>query len=141
MGSMKRSSRSSTTNPTWPYFGIDEVAMMVDPNEKGMLVSGINSPEGEQCLVVKGEEGTKVGMENCTDVNGAKEYTHIWRFNEDGQLEQDNGLCMMVATTEVKSPAGAPVAMGECQSALNQGDGHSLWELTEDNQLRLSRPE
>jgi len=135
---MKRSSRSPTTNPSWPYFGIDEVGGLVEPTEPGMLVSGITAPKGEQCLVAKG--GTHLGLETCMNARASGEYKHIFKFNEEGQLEHaDSEMCVITGNDDVVPPNGSPVALGDCKAALNLGDGRSLWELSADNQLKMSK--
>lgn len=123
---------------SWPYFGIDEVALIPDKTEPGMIVNGITAPKGEQCLVVT--DGGNLGIQTCSSSRAAEDYRDVFRFNEHGQLEHvDSGKCVIAGTAGVTAPAGAPVTLGDCKQARMASDGRSDWELSPDNQLKMSK--
>lgn len=59
-----------------------------------MLVSGITSSVGEQCLINAGSAG--VALEPCLEAVAAGDGREVMQFDEDGQILSD-GLCLGLA--------------------------------------------
>merc|ERR1712066_998280 len=117
--------------------------MLAEPTAPGMLVNGINAPKGEQCLVRKfdGKGDTGLGLDTCSNAREDGQYSHIFFFNQEGQLEHanDDDMCVIAGSQGVVPPNGIPVRLGNCRAALNAGDGRSNWELSMSNQLVMSK--
>ena len=68
---------------SWQYFGISEVALLAKPGPV-MLVSGVTSTSGEQCMVVGGSGD--LTAEPCLDAIAAGDGREIFVLDNDGHI-------------------------------------------------------
>lgn len=121
----------------WKYFGINDAVLVAGPAEPVLLVNGMKADEvlGEYCLSKK-TFSDELDIIPCSAALQANDGRAIFKFNEEGQLEHlSSKLCL----TGGGSPGGSNVFLDNCQDALSEGDGRSLWEVTGDGQFKLAR--
>ena len=68
---------------SWQYFGISDVLLLAQPGPV-MLVSGVTSTSGEQCVVV-GDSGD-LAVEPCLDAIAAGDGREIFVLDDDGHI-------------------------------------------------------
>lgn len=118
---------------SWGYFGINSVALIAQPGPF-MLVSGITSPAGEQCLVT-GASG--VHLEPCLEAIAAGDGREVLQQDEAGRLSNlAEGTCMELADGD--AAGGGVLSMGPC-GAAETGDGRGIFAMTPGGQLKMPR--
>jgi len=117
----------------WQYFGINEVALISAQPEPFMLISGITSEAQEQCLAA---QGSSLALQPCNAAIAAGDGQEIFQFNGEGQLQQMDGQCVILAGGATSG--GGSVGLGDCEQALRAGDGRSLWEVSPNAQMKMS---
>lgn len=120
---------------SWGYFGINSVALLAEPGPY-MLVSGITSAVGEQCLTNAGALG--VIPEPCLEAIAAGDGREVLKFDADGQIvSMKDGLCMTLVDGD--TTAGGALQMQECSSSVESGDGRSVFATTPSGQIKMPR--
>lgn len=120
---------------SWGYFGINSVALLAEPGPY-MLVSGITSAVGEQCLTNAGALG--VIPEPCLEAIAAGDGREVMKFDADGQIVSvKDGLCMTLVDGD--TTAGGALQMQECSSSVESGDGRSVFATTPSGQIKMPR--
>jgi hypothetical protein len=120
---------------SWGYFGINSVALLAEPGPY-MLVSGITSAVGEQCLTNAGSLG--VVPEPCLEAIAAGDGREVMKFDADGQIvSMKDGLCMTLVDGDTTS--GGSIQMEECSSSVESSDGRSVFATTPTGQMKMPR--
>jgi hypothetical protein len=119
---------------SWGYFGINSAALVAEPGPF-MLVSGITSGDGEQCLVT-GASG--VTLESCLEAIAAGDGREVLQFDKDGQImSMADGSCMVLADGDTSG--GGSFATEACSTSAESGDGRTVFSLTPGGQLKMPR--
>jgi len=116
----------------WGYFGISDVALIVEPYAF-MLVVGAATPLGELCLVSR---GTGVRPEPCLEAIAAGDGREVFSLSEDGHIRNAAvGGCLAVADGDALR--GGSVNFEDCNAASEAGDGRSAWQRSPSGQLTM----
>lgn len=119
---------------SWGYFGINSAALIAQPGPF-MLVSGITSPVGEQCLVT-GASG--VHLEPCLESIAAGDGREVLQQDEDGRIANlVDGTCL--ALVDGDTTGGGVLAMAPCSTSAENGDGRDVFAMTSSGQLKMPR--
>jgi len=119
---------------SWGYFGINSAALIAEPGPF-MLVSGITSGAGEQCLVA-GASG--VSLQPCLLAIAAGDGREVMELDKDGQIaNMADGTCITLVDGDTAS--GGAFAMEECSSNAESTDGRTVFAVTAGGQLKMPR--
>lgn len=119
---------------SWGYFGINSAALVAEPGPF-MLVSGITSTDGEQCLVA-GASG--IALEPCLEAIAAGDGREVMQFDKGGQITSPvDGSCLALADGDTSG--GGAFAMEACSASAESGDGRTVFSLTPGGQLKMPR--
>lgn len=119
---------------SWGYFGINSAALVVEPGPF-MLVSGITSLDGEQCLVT-GASG--ITLEPCLEAVAAGDGREVMQFDKDGQImSMVDGSCLVLADGDTSG--GGAFATEACSASAESGDGRTVFSSTPGGQLKMPR--
>lgn len=117
---------------SWGYFGINSAVLIAEPGPI-MLVSGITSSDGEQCLVAS---ASGVNLERCLDAIASGDGREILRLDEDGQVvSMADGKCMALANGD--TTGGGMLIKEKCSGSIASGDGRSVFVVTPNGQLKM----
>jgi hypothetical protein len=119
---------------SWGYFGINSAALIAEPGPF-MLVSGITSAAGEQC-VVAGAAG--VSLEPCLLAIAAGDGREVMELDKDGQIASmaDNSCITLV---DGDTSGGGALAMEDCSANAESTDGRTVFAVTANGQLKMPR--
>jgi len=114
----------------WAYFGISDVALLVEPSFPSMLVGSAASTTGEEMCVVA--SGSAVAMAPCLGAIAAGDGSEIFQFADGALQNAASKTCVTLAN-------GDAIAGKMVMSACSQeaGDGRGIFELTSKGQLKL----
>jgi len=99
---------------SWQYFGINDLALIVEPFPF-MLVSGGTSTAGEECIVAADGE---LRTAPCLDAIAEGSGSEVFQFQGEGQIS--NLASNQCATLENNDPQlGGKLAMGSCNSGAS----------------------
>jgi len=119
---------------SWGYFGINSAVLVAEPGPF-MLVSGISSAGGEQCLVAS---GSTVHLEPCLDAVAAGDGREVMQFDGDGQIVSvAGGSCL--ALVDGDTSGGGAIATDACSASTESGDGRTVFSITSNAQLKMPR--
>jgi len=119
---------------SWGFFGINSVALLATPGPF-MLVSGITSTVGEQCLVNTAIAG--VALEPCMDAIATGDGREILQFDSDGQVVGTDGQCVTLADGD--TTAGGALRMEACSAEAGASDGRTVFSATPAGQLKMPK--
>jgi len=117
---------------SWGYFGINSVALLAEPGPF-MLVSGITSVAGEQCLVAS---ASGINLETCLEAIAAGDGREVMQLDRDGQLVAGSAC---VALVDAETAGGGTLDLETCSDSAESGDGRTVFALTPKGQLKLPR--
>jgi len=119
---------------SWGYFGINSVSLIAVPGPV-MLVSGITSAAGEQCVVAG---GLGLGLEPCLEAIAAGDGREVMQFDEDGQIvNMADGSCLTLIDGDTSG--GGALAMDVCSTSAASGDGRTIFAPSPNGQLKMPR--
>lgn len=119
---------------SWGYYGINSAALIAEQGSF-MLVSGITSAAGEQCLVA-GASG--LNLDPCLEAIAAGDGREVFKFDKDGQLVSEaGGGC--VTLVDGQTAGGGALAVATCSSSVESGDGRTAFSMTPNGQLKMPR--
>jgi len=118
----------------WGYFGINSVALLATPGPF-MLVSGMTSAVGEQCVVNSASAG--VGLEPCIGAIATGDGREILQFDSDGQIVGTDGECVTLANGD--TTAGGVLRMEACSVEVGSSDGRTVFTATAAGQLKMPK--
>jgi len=119
---------------SWGYFGINSVSLIAEPGPL-MLVSGLTSAAGEQCLVA---DELGLGLEPCLEAIAAGDGREVMQFDEEGQIMNvADGSCLTLVDGD--TVGGGALAMDACSSSAASGDGRSFFAPSPNGQLKMPR--
>jgi len=118
---------------SWGYFGINSVALLATPGPF-MLVSGITSTVGEQCLV---NTAAGVALEPCIDAIATGDGREVLQFDSDGQVVGTDGQCVTLADGD--TTAGGALRMEACSDGVEASDGRTVFSATPAGQLKMPK--
>jgi len=117
---------------SWAYFAINSAALIAQPGPF-MLLSGITSAAGEQCLVT-GAGG--VYLESCLGAIARGDGGEVLQQGEDGRIANlADGTCMALADGD--TTGGGMLIMGPCSASSESGDGRGVFAMTPNGQLKM----
>lgn len=116
---------------SWGYFGINSVALLATPGPF-MLVSGITSTVGEQCLV---NTALGVALEPCIEAIATGDGREVLQFDSDGQVMGTDGQCVTLADGD--TTAGGALRMEACSAETGASDGRTVFSATPAGQLKM----
>jgi len=120
---------------SWGYFGINSVAVLAEPGPF-MLVSGITSAAGEQCMIAGVSSG--VNLEPCLEAIAAGDGREILQLDRDGQImSMAGGTC--VALADGDTAGGGGLSLETCSASPESGDGRTVFAMTPKGQLKMPR--
>jgi len=118
----------------WGYYGINSAAIISEPGPF-MMVSGITSAAGEQCLVV-GASG--VNLEPCLEAIAAGDGREVLQLDKEGELmSMADSSC--VALADADASGGGALALEPCSASAESGDGRTIFAMTANSQLKMPR--
>lgn len=119
---------------SWGYFGINSAALVAEPSPF-MLVSGISSLDGEQCLVA----GSSVlNLEPCLEAVAAGDGREVMQFDGDGQIaSMADGTCVVLVDGDTSG--GGSIATTACSTSPESGDGRTFFSVSPNGQLKMPR--
>jgi len=117
---------------SWGYFAINSAALVAQPGPF-MLLSGITSSGGEQCLVT-GVGG--VYLESCLRAIARGDGSEVLQQGEDGRIASlADGTCMSLADAD--TTGGGVLTMGPCSASAESGDGRGVFAMSANGQLKM----
>jgi len=122
------------TPQSWSYFGINSAALITEPGPL-MLVSGITSAAGEQCLIA---DASEINLAPCLEAIATGTGKEVMQFDQDGQLvSMMDGSCLTLLNGD--AAGGGVLAMQECGASASSGDGRTSFVVAPNGQLKLPR--
>ena len=117
---------------SWGYFGLNSAALIAQPGPF-MLVSGITSAVGEQCLVT-GAGG--VHLEPCLGAIAGGDGREVLQQDEDGRIVNlADGTCLFLADGD--TTGGGLLTMEPCSTSVESGDGRGVFAMTPSGQVKM----
>lgn len=114
----------------WSYFGISDVALLVEPAFPSMLVGSAASTGGEEMCVVA--SGSAVVMAPCLGAIAAGDGAEIFQFTNGALQNAATKRCLTLANGDA---VAGKLVMSTCPEEA--GDGRGIFELTSNGQLKL----
>jgi len=119
---------------SWGYFGINSAVLIAEPGPL-ILVSGITSVVGEQCLVAS---TAGLGLEPCLDAVAAGDGREVMQFDEDGQIvNMADGRCLTLVDGD--TIGGGALTFDQCSTSASSGDGRTVFAASPNGQLKMPR--
>jgi len=117
---------------SWGYFGINSAALIAKPGPL-MLVSGITSTAGEQCLVA-GTSG--ITLAPCLEAIAVGDGQEVMQFDKDGRVKSvADGSCLTLVDGD--TTGGGVLAMEACSTSATSVDGRAVFAVSPNGQLKL----
>lgn len=113
----------------WSYFGINNVALIVE-SYPFMLVSGVSSIAGEQCIVAK---GGSLASAPCLDAVAAGDGQELFTSDDGRIVNLASKECVTLANGD--SVDGGKLVMAKCAAT---SDGRSSFGITADGQVKMT---
>jgi len=120
---------------SWGYYGINSAVLISEPGPV-MLVSGVTSPSGEQCVVTN--EDDSVSVVSCLSGIASGDGREVFSLDDDGQIKSvARDKCITLADGDTTS--GGKFILKPCARATESGDGRSVFSLSANGQLKMPR--